>query len=68
MMGKKTATAGNTEKQHLALGLLGQAQHQWVIGIQHAIEGRLVHVEVDVSNGLPGFTMVGLPDASVRCS
>jgi magnesium chelatase family protein len=25
-----------------------------------------VHVEVDVSYGLPGFTMVGLPDASVR--
>ncbi len=25
-----------------------------------------VHVEVDVSFGLPGFTMVGLPDASVR--
>ena len=25
-----------------------------------------VHVEVDVSFGLPSFTMVGLPDASVR--
>ena len=25
-----------------------------------------VHVEVDVSFGMPGFTMVGLPDASVR--
>ena len=25
-----------------------------------------VHVEVDVSFGLPGFAMVGLPDASVR--
>src|SRR5919106_6869454 len=25
-----------------------------------------VHVEVDVSFGFPGFTMVGLPDASVR--
>ncbi len=25
-----------------------------------------VYVEVDVSFGLPGFTMVGLPDASVR--
>jgi magnesium chelatase family protein len=25
-----------------------------------------VHVEVDVSRGLPHFTMVGLPDASVR--
>src|SRR5436309_9913487 len=25
-----------------------------------------VHVEVDVSFGLPSFTMVGLPDTSVR--
>jgi len=25
-----------------------------------------VHVEVDVSFGMPRFTMVGLPDASVR--
>src|SRR5215217_3898955 len=25
-----------------------------------------VHIEVDVSFGLPHFTMVGLPDASVR--
>jgi magnesium chelatase family protein len=30
------------------------------------IEASLVHVEVDVSFGLPGFQMVGLPDASVR--
>src|SRR5688572_16702731 len=30
------------------------------------IEACPVHVEVDVSFGLPGFTMVGLPDASVR--
>lgn len=30
------------------------------------IEACLVHVEVDVSCGLPGFTMVGLPDPSVR--
>jgi magnesium chelatase family protein len=29
-------------------------------------EGRPVSVEVHVSNGLPGFTMVGLPDAVVR--
>jgi magnesium chelatase family protein len=28
--------------------------------------GRPVSVEVHVSNGLPGFTIVGLPDASVR--
>jgi magnesium chelatase family protein len=30
------------------------------------IEASPVHVEVDVSFGLPAFTMVGLPDASVR--
>jgi magnesium chelatase family protein len=30
------------------------------------IEASLVHVEVDVARGLPGFHMVGLPDASVR--
>ena len=30
------------------------------------VEGRPVLVEVHVSNGLPGFTVVGLPDASCR--
>ena len=30
------------------------------------IEGSQVSVEVHVSNGLPGFTVVGLPDAAVR--
>ena len=30
------------------------------------IDGRIVRVEVDVSPGLPSFTVVGLPDASVR--
>jgi magnesium chelatase family protein len=30
------------------------------------IEGTEVSVEVHVSNGLPGFTVVGLPDAAVR--
>jgi magnesium chelatase family protein len=32
----------------------------------YGIEAHPVHVEVDVSNGIPGFNMVGLPDASVR--
>ena len=32
----------------------------------HGVEGRSVSVEVHVSNGLPGFTVVGLPDAAVR--
>src|SRR5690349_6087610 len=30
------------------------------------VEAVIVHVEVDVSNGIPGYTVVGLPDASVR--
>lgn len=30
------------------------------------VDGRLVVVEVHVSSGLPGFTIVGLPDASCR--
>ena len=30
------------------------------------VEGRPVTVEVHVSNGLPGFTVVGLPDTSCR--
>jgi magnesium chelatase family protein len=30
------------------------------------VEASPVHVEVDVSFGMPGFAMVGLPDASVR--
>ena len=29
-------------------------------------EGHLVHVEVQVSGGLPGFSLVGLPDTSIR--
>ena len=28
------------------------------------VEGRPVAVEVHVSNGLPGFTVVGLPDTA----
>lgn len=30
------------------------------------LEGHLVRVEVDVANGLPDITLVGLPDASVK--
>lgn len=30
------------------------------------IEGRLISVEVDISNGLPSWEIVGLPDASIR--
>ncbi|MGI9604962.1 MAG: YifB family Mg chelatase-like AAA ATPase [Acidimicrobiales bacterium] len=32
----------------------------------HGVSGHPVDVEVHVSNGLPGFTVVGLPDASCR--
>jgi magnesium chelatase family protein len=32
----------------------------------HGVDGRAVSVEVHVSGGLPGFTVVGLPDAAVR--
>ena len=31
-----------------------------------ALEGRVIRVEVDVAPGLPGFTIVGLPDVAVR--
>ncbi len=30
------------------------------------VDGKQVSVEVHVSNGLPGFTVVGLPDAAIR--
>ena len=31
----------------------------------HGLEGRLIRVEADVAPGLPGFTIVGLPDTAV---
>ncbi|MPY88145.1 MAG: YifB family Mg chelatase-like AAA ATPase [Luteitalea sp.] len=34
--------------------------------VLHGLEAQLVDVEVDVSFGMPGFAMVGLPDTSVR--
>lgn len=30
------------------------------------LDGAIVHVEVDVANGLPGWEIVGLPDTAVR--
>ncbi|KPU43924.1 competence protein ComM [Oxobacter pfennigii] len=30
------------------------------------INGLIIEVETDISNGLPGFTIVGLPDAAVK--
>jgi len=31
-----------------------------------ALDGRVIRVEVDVAPGLPGFTIVGLPDTAIR--
>jgi magnesium chelatase family protein len=42
--------------------LLAKVLSSAVIGI----EAHLVEVEVDISHGLPSFTMVGLPEASVK--
>ena len=32
----------------------------------HGIDGRVIRVEVDVAPGLPGFSIVGLADASLQ--
>jgi len=32
----------------------------------HGLKGTIILVEVDLSRGLPGFEIVGLPDASIR--
>ena len=32
----------------------------------HGIDGRVIRVEVDVAPGLPGFSVVGLADASLQ--
>ncbi len=42
--------------------MLGRVRTATLLGV----EGQPVDVEVHVSNGLPGFTVVGLPDAAVR--
>ena len=47
---------------HGAVGMLACFRTAAVFGV----EACPVNVEVDVSFGLPSFTMVGLPDASVR--
>ena len=30
------------------------------------INGYIINVETDISNGMPGFEIVGLPDAAVK--
>src|SRR5436189_4897537 len=47
-----------------ASNMLAKVQSCAVIGL----EGALIEVEVDLSNGLAAFTIVGLPDASVNKS
>ena len=42
--------------------MLAKVKTASVVGL----EGRLVEVEVDISSGLPSFTIVGLPDAAVQ--
>jgi len=42
--------------------MLAKVKSAAVVGL----EGRLVDVEVDISSGLPSFTIVGLPDAAVQ--
>ncbi len=42
--------------------MLAKVKSAAVLGL----EGRLVDVEVDISNGLPAFTIVGLPDTAVQ--
>ncbi len=42
--------------------MLAKVQSCAVIGL----EGALVEVEVDLSNGLAAFTIVGLPDAAIN--
>ena len=42
--------------------MLAKVQSCAVIGL----EGALVEVEIDLSNGLQAFTIVGLPDAAVN--
>jgi magnesium chelatase family protein len=32
----------------------------------HGLDGRVIRVEVDVAPGLPGFTIVGLPDVALQ--
>ncbi|WP_289355035.1 YifB family Mg chelatase-like AAA ATPase [Paenibacillus sp. S-12] len=32
----------------------------------YGVEGRLIHVEIDISPGLPQVSIVGLPDAAIR--
>ena len=47
------------------MGLIALFTRVYSIGL-HGLNAYPVLVEADLSNGLPGFEIVGLPDASVR--
>jgi magnesium chelatase family protein len=61
ILGRKRPPVGRDASCNSA-GVLANLRTAALVGV----EAWPVHVEVDVSFGLPGFTMVGLPDASVR--
>ncbi|MBR0277042.1 MAG: YifB family Mg chelatase-like AAA ATPase [Clostridia bacterium] len=54
----KSSKTGS-EKQYMSLGKIKSMS-------LNGIDGYVVTVEVDISNGLPAFDIVGLPDASVK--
>ena len=37
----------------------------WSVGL-NGMHGAMVEIEVDIAQGVPGVTLVGLPDAVVR--
>ena len=63
---------GGGSLPELVLAFVGWVSEGWVLlaFIRSAtllgVDGRPVTVEVHIGNGLPGFTVVGLPDAAVR--
>jgi magnesium chelatase family protein len=49
-------------RSNIANRMLAKVKTSAVVGL----EGAIVEVEVDISPGLPSFTIVGLPDAAVQ--
>jgi magnesium chelatase family protein len=49
-------------RSNIANRMLAQVKTCAIVGL----EGAIVEVEVDISPGLPSFTIVGLPDAAVQ--
>ena len=68
----RSTASDSPEKQHVSVALSSRTQpfSCMLASISAATLtgalGQPVSVEVHVSNGLPGFTIVGLPDAAVR--